>query len=280
MSRLQALLGAGLIAALVLWAAPVGAQPPVPPLTGHVIDQTRTLSDADRSALEHQLSAHEASRGSQVAVLLVATTRPETIEQFALRVAEQWKLGRRTVDDGALLVVATEDRTLRIEVGYGLEGVLSDAISRRIISQVILPRFRENDLSGGIRAGVDAMLSTLRGEPLPPPHAAPVPGGIESWQGLLPLVALPALGLGLVLRRVFGRLRGSLATGLIVGLFGWFFIESLLLVVALALVTAAISFTGLAGLMMGRGGPGGGSSGGGFRGGGGGFGGGGGSGRW
>ncbi len=280
MNRLKRLTGRCLIAALALWASLVSAQVPVPALTGHVIDQTHTLSDADKSALEHQLSTLEASRGNQVAVLVVPTTRPETIEQFALRVAEQWKLGRQNIDDGVLLVVATEDRTLRIEVGYGLEGVLSDAISRRIISQVILPRFRENDLSGGVRAGVDALVSTVRGEALPLPRTAPATDSVESWQGLLLLVAVPALGLGLVLRRLFGRLRGSLATGLIVGLFGWFFIESLLLVVALAIVTAAISFTGLAGLMMGRGGPGGGSSGGGFRGGGGGFGGGGGSGRW
>jgi uncharacterized protein len=125
------------------WVLIAGAQVPVPPLTGRVTDQTATLTAEQKTALEQTLQAFEARKGSQLAVLLVATTAPETIEQYALRVAEQWKLGRKKIDDGAVLVVAKADRALRIEVGYGLEGALNDATSKRIISEIITPRFKQ-----------------------------------------------------------------------------------------------------------------------------------------
>ncbi len=124
----------------------------VPPLKARVTDLTGTLSAQQQTALEQTLAAFEARKGSQIAVLIVPTTQPETVEQYALRVEETWKLGRKGVDDGALLVVAKDDRKLRIEVGYGLEGVLPDAIAKRIIAEDITPRFKQGDFYGGISA--------------------------------------------------------------------------------------------------------------------------------
>ncbi len=132
-----------------------GAQIAVPALTGHVVDQTGVLSTEQCSTLEQTLQAFEARKGSQLAVLIVPTTAPETIEQYGIRVAEQWKLGRKKIDDGAILLVARDDHTLRIEVGYGLEGALTDATSKRIISEIIVPHLRQGDFYGGISAGID-----------------------------------------------------------------------------------------------------------------------------
>jgi uncharacterized protein len=158
------------------WSFIAGAQIAVPPLTGRITDQTATLSAEQKSALEQTLQAFEARKGSQLAVLIVPTTLPETIEQYALRVAEQWKLGRKKVDDGAILVIAKTDRALRIEVGYGLEGALNDAISKRIISEIITPRFKQDDFYGGISAGVEQIIRVVDGEPLPQPKATPASG--------------------------------------------------------------------------------------------------------
>src|SRR5512140_439195 len=125
------------------------------PVPARVTDQTGTLTPDQVQGLERTLRAFEARKGSQIAVLIVPTTQPETIEQFGIRVADRWKLGRKGIDDAAILIVAKNDRTLRIEVGYGLEGALNDATSKRIISEVIVPRFTQGDLYGGIAAGVD-----------------------------------------------------------------------------------------------------------------------------
>ncbi len=134
-----------LAALLLLTAAAVGAEVAVPRLEHRVTDLTATLGAAVAADLEQRLAAFEARKGSQVAVLMVATTAPETIEQYALRVAEQWKLGRAGIDDGALLVIAKDDRALRIEVGYGLEGALNDATAKRIVSDIIVPYFKRGD---------------------------------------------------------------------------------------------------------------------------------------
>ncbi|WP_257982661.1 TPM domain-containing protein, partial [Burkholderia pseudomallei] len=125
------------------------AEQPVPPLAARVTDETGTLTAAERATLEQSLKDFETRKGSQIAVLIVPTTQPETIEQYSIRVAEQWKLGRANVDDGALLIIAKNDRALRIEVGYGLEGVLTDATSRRIIDEPNVPSFRRGDFYGG-----------------------------------------------------------------------------------------------------------------------------------
>lgn len=258
---------------------------PVPPLSGRVVDLTNTLSADQRQALDARLRDFEQRKGSQVAVLIVARTEPEAIEQFSIRVAEQWKIGRGKVDDGAILVVAKEERALRIEVGYGLEGALNDATSKRIVDDIIVPYFRQGDFYGGISAGVDAMMRVIDGEPLPePPASGEAPAGAA---GMLPLLFFAALLLGGVLRAIFGRGKGAFIAGGVLGVATWLLSGLLLLALFSALMGFALTLAG--GRMGGgwRGGhgpwPGGGGGwggDGGFRGGGGGFGGGGASGRW
>ncbi len=139
------------LALALCWFFVAGAEVTIPPLSGHVIDQTVTLTVEQKAGLEQTMQAFETRKGSQIAILIVSTTAPETIEQYSLRVADQWKLGRKKVDDGAILVVAKNDRALRIEVGYGLEGALNDATSKRIISEIITPRFKQGDFYGALR---------------------------------------------------------------------------------------------------------------------------------
>lgn len=279
---------AALFAAFLLVSAGiVAAQLPVPPLSGRVVDQTATLTREQQSTLERTLQAFEAKKGSQIAVLIVPTTAPESIEQYALRVVEQWKLGRKKVDDGAILLVAKNDRTMRIEVGYGLEGSLTDASSRRIIGDTITPRFKEGDFYGGISAGIDQMIRVVDGEPLPPPRPSAVAGDADGKQ-LLPLVLLLAIIGGTVLRSLLGRVPGSIVTGGAIAILAWVFAGA----AAMALAAGVIAFLfTLVGGGVGRhggwygggghhGGFGGVGRGGGFSGGGGGFGGGGSSGRW
>ena len=253
-------------------------------MTGRVADQTATLTAEQKAALEQTLQAFEARKGSQLAVLIVLTTAAETIEQYALRVAEQWKLGRKKVDDGAILVVAKTDRALRIEVGYGLEGALNDATSKRIISEIITPRFKQGDFYGGITAGVDQIIRVIDGEPLPAPTGN-TPGGIADIQQYVPVIFILALVIGGALRSVLGRFPGALATGGAVAVVAWLVAGAVSIAVIAGVI--ALLFTLLGGGMGGlgargfRGGFGrGGFGGGGFGGGGGGFGGGGASGRW
>lgn len=275
---------ASCLAFTLCWSFIAGAQLPVPPLTGRVTDQTATLTGEQKAALEQTLQTFEARKGSQIAVLIVPSSEPETIEQYALRVAEQWKLGRKKVDDGAVLVVAKNDRALRIEVGYGLEGALNDATSKRIISEIITPRFQRGDFYGGIAAGVDQIIRVVDGEPLPGPQgksAADTPV-ISRY---IPIILLLALVVGGVLRSMLGRFPGALVTGGAVAFIAWLVVGTA--VIALLAGVIALLFTLLSGGMGGRGVGGhyggigrGGFGGGGFRGGGGGFGGGGASGRW
>ena len=277
------------LACTLCWSFLAAAQVPVPPLTGRVTDQTATLTAEQKAALEQTLQMFEAKKGSQIAVLIVPSSGPDTIEQYALRVAEQWKLGRKNVDDGALLVVAKNDRTLRIEAGYGLEGALNDATSKRIISEIMLPRFKQGDFSGGITAGVDQIIRVIAGEPLPEPTGKPA-GDTTGMLQYIPVIFMLALVLGGVLRTVLGRLPGALVTGGVVAVVAWLFAGAI--VIALVAGVIALVFALLSGGMAGpgvgghRGGfatggrSGWGGSGGGFSGGGGGFGGGGASGRW
>ena len=266
------------------WFFVAGAEVPVPPLVGRVTDQTATLTAEQKAALEQTLQAFEAKKGSQIALLIVPTTAPETIEQYSLRVAEQWKLGRKKVDDGAILVVAKNDRALRIEVGYGLEGALNDATSKRIISEIITPRFKQADFYGGITAGIDQIIRVVDGEPLPEPKGRPA-GDISDVQQFIPIILVLALVLGGLLRSALGRFPGAVATGGAVGIGAGLLAGA----VSIGLVAGALAlfFTFLSGGMGGRGVGGhygglgrGGFGGGGFGGGGGGFGGGGASGRW
>lgn len=261
---------------------------PVPPLNARLTDLTGTLTAEQQSGLEQSLRAFEIKKGTQIAVLIVSTTRPEEIEQYALRVVEQWKLGRKKVDDGALLLVAKDDRTLRIEVGYGVEGVLNDATAKRIVSEVIAPRLKEGDFFGGVSAGIDQMMRVIDGEPLPlPKQSAARPDGKNLGQ-LLPVVFLLALVVGGVLRSALGRLPGALVTGGLLAVLGWLIMGAAF---AAAFAGGIAFLITLLGVNLGRhggmhgggryGGFGGGrSGGGGFGGGGGGFGGGGASGRF
>ena len=280
-----------LLACALGWSVHSAAQVAVPPLTGHVIDQTGTLTAEHKAALEQTLTAFEARKGSQLAVLMVASSAPEEIEQYALRVAEQWKLGRKKVDDGAILVVAKNDRAMRIEVGYGLEGALNDLTSKRIINETILPRFKSQDFYGGIAAGVEQVIRVVDGEPLPAPSTRPGQGtggigGFGDVQQYAPMMFILALAVGGVLRATLGKVPGSLVTGGVVAVIAWFVVGAISMALAAGVVALVVTLMG--GGMLGRGmgghyggGRGGGlGGGGGFSGGGGGFGGGGASGRW
>ncbi len=275
---------------VLLLALPAWAQVAVPPLKSPVTDLTGTLTREQTASLEQMLHSFEARKGSQIAVLMVPSTAPEPIEQYALRVAEQWKVGRAKIDDGAILVVAKNDRALRIEVGYGLEGALNDATASRIVREVITPRFREGDFYGGINAGVDRMIRVIDGEPLPAPakSAARVDGGVGQ---LLPVLLILAVVVGAALRAMLGRVLGALAAGGAVGAIAWLLAGAL----AVGLIAGVLAFLftlvgggagrryygGFPGGFGGGGFRGGGfGGGGGFRGGGGSFGGGGASGRW
>ena len=258
------------------------AQVAVPPLAGHVTDLTATLTSAQKESLEQTLAAFEARKGSQLAVLLLPTTAPEGIDQYALRVAEQWKIGRAKVDDGAILVVAKDDRTLRLEVGYGLEGALSDIVSKRIISDTIVPRFKQGDYYGGIDAGVAQIIRVVDGEALPAP-ASQRTQGPDDLRQMFPFLLIVVLVVGGVLRNTIGKLAGSVVTGALVGVLAWLLLGAVLLAVLAGLVATVVTLLGGGAVLRGIGGMGGGRGGfggGGFRGGGGGFGGGGASGRW
>ncbi|WP_028081734.1 TPM domain-containing protein [Solimonas soli] len=270
---------------VLLAAAPAFADVAVPALAARVTDQTGTLTAEQKAALEQKLAAFEQRKGSQIAILIVPTTEPETIEQYSIRVAEQWKLGRKGVDDGLLILVARNDRTLRIEVGYGLEGVVPDAIAHRVIDEIIVPRFRDGDYYGGLDAGVDQLIKVVDGEPLPPPPERQRRSG-GKLESLIPILFF-ALVAAQFLRRVFGAGFGSLLAGGAVFGLAWLFSGMLLLAAFFGLVAFVLTLFGavipLGGGWNSRGGGGfggGGFGGGGFGGGGGGFGGGGASGRW
>jgi len=284
---------------------PTAGLQPVPPLTARVTDLTGTLTADQQTALEQKLAAFEAAKGSQLALLIVPTTHPEEIEQYSIRVVEKWKLGRgvvggKKVDDGALLLIAKDDHRIRIEVGYGLEGVLTDAMSSRIISETITPAFRQSNFYEGIDAGLEQMMKLIEGEPLPPPE--------HTWQGsehhwgpsILPELFFAVLVGSVVLRAIFGRTVGSILTGLGAGALvyvgGYALVFAVLAAIAGTLITMLMGVPrgsgwssyprsggfggGWGGYGGGFGGGGFGGGGGGFSGGGGGFGGGGSSGSW
>ena len=211
----------------------------VPPLSGRVVDQTGTLSTSDVDALTQKLRDLQNRKGSQVAVLIVPTTQPETIEQFSIRVAEAWKIGRKKIDDGALLVVAKNDRKLRIEVGYGLEGALTDVTARRIIDEIIVPRFRSGDFAGGISAGVDRIIRVVDGEALPAPRPEASHPDSLNFDSLNPFFIIPVILFGGVIRSIFGRLLGAAISGALVTLIGGYLFGSWL-AAALAGIIASI----------------------------------------
>jgi uncharacterized protein len=276
----------------------VYAQAPqaVPELSSPVTDRTGTLSAEQRASLERQLLDFERRKGSQIAILIVPTTAPETIDQYSIRVVERNKIGRAKFDDGVLVLVAMQDRTARIEVGYGLEGAIPDVIAERIRRQIMTPRFQAGDFYGGLEATAQALMRAIEGERLPETPQQPV-AAHQDYQSLFVMLLMFTIVGGGVLAAIFGKLFGSLLTGGIAGVLAWLLAGSLIAAIAASLLAFVFS------LVMGasRGGPsgrigrsghwgggwpggfgggGGGFGGGGWSGGGGGFGGGGASGRW
>ena len=285
--------GTLLAAAACAFAQTPPQEIPVPKLTGHVVDLTSTLDAAQASTLEAKLSGFERSHGSQVVVLLVPSLGYETIEDFAGRVTDDWKLGRKGVDDGVLFVVAKNDRKMRIHTGRGVQGTLTDALSKRIVSDLVAPYFRKGDFAGGIDAGVGAIMLAIEGEQLPLPaqrasKSQASPGASGNNLLLLGFVLVPIVGL--VLRGIFGRFFGATFTSGITGVVAWFLLGSFGIAIGVAIL--AFLFTLVSGSGLGRavGGGGwgggyipggwGGGGGGGFSGGGGSFDGGGASGSW
>jgi uncharacterized protein len=199
------------------WALAVaqGVQP-LPNLSARVIDQTGTLDTARLAALEAKLAAFEQERGSQVVVLMVATTAPEDIADYTQRLGDAWKIGRREVGDGVLFLIAKDDRRLRIATAKTLEGAIPDLLARRIIDQAVTPAFRQGDYAGGINAGVDQILARIRGEDLPLPGADsnPAVAGDLSWPDLLIFLAFAVPMVAAVLRGIFGNKLGTLLTGI------------------------------------------------------------------
>ena len=264
---------------LALFALSVWAQVAVPDLSRRVTDLTATLSAGQITALENRLAAFEAQKGSQIAVLIVPTTQPEDIAQFGIRVAEQWKIGREKIDDGLILIVARDDRKLRIEVGYGLEGVVPDAVAKRVIAETITPYFKAGDFYGGIEAGTQQLIKLIEGEPLPPPSASS--NGGDEGEGLFVFLIIGGLVAGWLLSTLMNRPVAGGVAALGSGAVG----AMLLGFTPLLLLIAVFVFAGVAsGFRHGGGwssGGGGGFGGGGsWGGGGGGFGGGGASGSW
>lgn len=291
MSLLAARL-AGLL--LCLFSLFVGAAPgadssglvAIPSLTARVTDLTATLSGDQKAVLEQQLADLEVRKGAQLVVLILPTTQPEAIEQFSIRLFEAWKVGRKGVDDGVMLIVAKDDRRLRIEVGYGLEGALNDAIAKRIISETITPFFKNGDFPGGINAGVTAIVKIIDGEQLPELSGVAGSGAkmniTDMPEGLLIGVLVAVVLGGTVLRHLLGNLVGCGLVGCLTGGLGWLFVGGMAGIIGGALLGIFLAIFGLDIVLSGifSGGGRGGSGGGGFSGGGGSGGGGGASGSW
>ncbi len=280
MRQIRAWIAFGLL--LACWALPAWSQVAVPELSRRVTDLTRTLNADQVAALESRLATFEAKNGSQIAVLIVPTTEPEDIAQFGIRVAEQWKVGRAKIDDGVILIVAKNDRKLRIEVGYGLEGAIPDAVAKRVIAEVITPFFKAGDFHGGIDAGVQQLARLVEGEDLPAPGAA---GTAMDGDAFIILIVGGVIG-GLLLTTLMSQTAAAtmaaLGSAMVGGL--WIDFSLVLLIIALFVFGGVVSILGGGGGWSSGGGSwrggGGGLGGGSWGGGGGGFGGGGASGSW
>jgi uncharacterized protein len=277
----------GILALVFAPAAGAVDEVAVPALKARITDLTGTLDAGQLASLEAELRALEQSKGSQIAVLMLPSTQPETIEQYSIRVAERWKIGRAKADDGVILIIAKNDQRLRIEVGYGLEGVIPDVVAKRVIREVIAPHLLANDFYGGIRDGTQTLMKLIEGEKLPPPARART-SAVNNYQTLFVILLLVVVVAGGVLKAIFGRLFGSAATGVAAGFIAWALAGAL----GAAVIAGVVAFLmalmgagrgyypgGFGGGGLGSGG-GFGGGGGGFSGGGGGFGGGGASGGW
>lgn len=270
------------LAVLSLFVCAADGFVPIPQLSARVTDLTGTLTRDQQAQLENQLASLEHDKGAQIAVLLLPTTQPESIEQFGIRLAEAWKIGRKGAHDGIIVIVAKNDRAVRIEVGYGLEGVIPDAVAKRIIEEELTPRFRQGDFNGGLLAAADRLGRSVAGEALPPVRPATANKlTMDSDLSIFLLFALTIVARWV--RALFGLL-GALVAASIAGGLAWLVFGSLFVAVVAAIFVFVMSFARAGGggnWHTGGGGSwGGGSGGAGWSGGGGGFGGGGASGRW
>ena len=210
----------------------------IPPLSARVIDTTRTLDAAQTQALEAKLAAFEKARGSQIVILMVPSTLPEDITDYTQRVGDAWKIGRQDVGDGLLLLVAKNDRKVRIATTKTLEGPLPDLATKQIIDNAITPRFKQGDFAGGLNAAADQIMARISGENLPLPQAGKVGGYPPSFQWVdLAVFLFFAVPIGArLLGAVMGRKAGSVVTGGVVGLLAWLITSSLLLAGGAALL--------------------------------------------
>lgn len=207
-----------LVALLVAPVSSASAQGvPVPPLTGPVIDQVGVLNPQQRTELEQELWALKKEKGSEIAVLIVPSTRPEEIEQYSIRVVDTWKLGRKGIDDGVLLLVALNDRRVRIEVGRGLEGDIPDVKAFRVIDELIVPQFKRGDVAGGVTAGARALEGLIRGVDLPTPK----PSGKGASELSFYLVVFGYV-IGALLETIAGLLVAAGVGGIVTVLIGAF----------------------------------------------------------
>lgn len=249
----------GLAFGLLLLCAPlVWAQLPVPALTAHVMDMTGTLSPTQLQQLDSKLVSFEKDRGSQLVVLMIPTTQPEDIAAYANRVAATWKIGRKEVGDGLLLIVAKEDRRVRIEVARTLEGAIPDLMARRIIDQTITPSFKQNDFAGGLDAGVMQIMAIVKGEALPLPNEAgegsPNNAGFE-WMDLAIFMFIAVPVVGGVARGILGSQLGALVTAGVAGGIAMFVTASVVVAVLAAMAAFILSlFAGVRGAGGGHGG--------------------------
>lgn len=230
---------------LLLFGSGALAEVAVPQLRAPVTDQTGTLTPDQVARLEQQLRAFEAKKGSQIAVLIVPTTQPETAQEYSLRVAETWKLGRRGVNDGILLLVAKNDRAVFIQVGYGLEGAVTDVMANRIREQVIVPRFRNGDFFGGLSEAVTRMTALIEGEPLPEPTQSQrgAPRG-DAFGTALPLLLMVVVVGGGILRRLLGTIGGASVTAGIAAAIVWFLTSALVISIGAAVIAFVIALFG------------------------------------
>lgn len=276
---------------ILLAITSVRAEIAIPSLKSHITDLTGTLSTHEITQLEHQLTAFEKKKGSQIAILIIPTTQPFAIEQYAMQVVEAWKIGRKGIDDGVLLLIAKNDRMLRIEVGYGLEGVLPDATAKRIITEIITPRFKQGQFAEGIQAGIEMIIGLINGETLPLPSTTQnnnLPNTQTNIESLIVILIFSTV-IGRILQVHLGRIAGATVTGMGLGFVGWSIFSSIAIAILIAVVVFILNlfihinpgiYRNGRGNWSNSGFRGGGSGSGGFSGGGGGFGGGGASGRW
>lgn len=278
MMALPRCLAAFLAACLLGWMGLAGSVAqaqgllPVPALSARVIDTTGTLDTARRQALEAKLAAFEQKKGSQIVVLMVPTTQPEDIESYANRVANEWKIGRKAVGDGVLVIVAKDDRRMRIEVAKTLEGAVPDLAAARIIDDVMKPRFRDNDFAGGLDGAVDQLIARINGEALPAVEAPRQPKGAQGgfgfdWESLAIFLFFGVLVGAPIARRIFGAKLAPVVMGVGAGAIAMAITATLVVAVLAGVVALVVTLLAGAGGFPGGGGGRGGGRGGGFGGG-------------